>query len=129
MNLNAFTVALLLLATKSYAQDIATLPAGDDRIVTLHLSQPAPFEGQLFDNNTALRWGFWLQQYKLRLKLDVDTANKTCSVRLDNAASVLKIQADTATLIQKDLRERLVASEKARLLAEDDARNPPWYRS
>lgn len=125
----ALVTLMLLLCGRVAAQEIETLPPGEDTIVSVTKGQAAPFNGQLFDTNTALRWGFWLQQYKVHLKLDVDTALKTCAVNSAHDAQVFTIQLQTATAVEKDLRDRLLQSEKARLTAEEEARNPPWYRS
>lgn len=122
-------ITLLVCSSRVFAQDIQTLPPGDDQIVSLKLGQSAPFDGQLFSTNTAMRWGFWLEQYKLRLKIDVEAAKATCAVQVDHDAKVAAIQSAAADAIQKDLKSRLLNSEKARLAAEEEARNPPWYRS
>lgn len=122
-------IAVLLLSSAAHAQDIQTLPPGADSIVPLRMGQAAPFDGQLFSTETALRWGFWLQQYKVHLKLDVDTALKTCAVNQASVEKIQDLQLDANQKIQADLQARLLASEKARLVAEDEARNPPWYRS
>ena len=124
-------VLLLCLAIPSnlLAQEIQTIPPGDDKIVPLRLNQPAPFDGQLFDTNTAIRWGFWLQQYKQRLKLDVDTVEKACAVKLDFKKTELDVRTAAAAQVQADLRVRLLESEKQRLAAEEEARNPSWHKT
>lgn len=123
-----FVLTLLLSAAVS-AQEIQNIPPGEDVIVPLSKGQAAPFEGQLFNTNTALRWGFWLEQYKFHLKLDIDTALKTCAVNKEHDQQILTLRLDADQKIEADLRARLLASEKARLAAEDESRNPPWYRS
>lgn len=124
-----FPLLLILLVSTARAQEIATLPPGDDNIAAVSKGQPAPFTGQLFDTNTALRWGFWLEQYKLHLKLDVDTALKTCAVNQLHDQQVQAIQLQASQAVEKDLRARLLQSEKDRLAAEEEARNPPWFRT
>lgn len=111
------------------AQDVQTLPPGEDKIVALSLGQAAPFKGQLFDNDTAMRWAFWLEQYKLRLKVDVASEQATCKAKLDFGTEIQTIQSDASTAIQKDLKERLLRSEQGRLKAEEELRHPAWYTS
>jgi hypothetical protein len=108
---------------------IITLPPGADNIVPLLKSGKAPFSGQLFDTNTALRWGFWLQQYKLRLKSDVGVVRSLCTAEITYKDKALGIEQVRARAVEKDLDARLLRSEKARLAAEEYARNPPWYNT
>jgi hypothetical protein len=93
------------------------------------LGEKVPFDGQLFDPQTALRWANWLQQYKLRLKQDVTYEQKVCEAKLSYSDKVLKVEEELSKEVKQDLRGRLMRSEKARLVAEEETRNPPWYRS
>lgn len=122
-------IFVLVFSTFAKAQDVQTIPPGNDNIVYLAKGLPAPFEGQLFDNSTALRWGFWLQQYKLRLKSDVELEKQSCKINLEFKDKELKIEADKSTAIEKDLQDRLLRSEKARIVAEDEVRDPPFWRT
>jgi len=111
------------------AQDIVTIPSGDDVIIRIEKGEPAPYDGQLFSTDTAIRWGFWLQQYKLRLKEDVEKEHRACRVKLDYKDKELTLRVTMHKEIERDLTERLKRSEKGRLEAEDDARNPPFWQS
>jgi hypothetical protein len=106
---------------------IQTIPPGDDVIAPLRKGQAAPFTGQLFGPNTALRWGNWLQQYKYRLKWDVAAVQNKCTIEINYQSSLLTIEKDRAQKVETDLTTRLGRSEEARLNAEEEARNPPWY--
>lgn len=53
------------------APTVVAIPAGSDRIVSLRQGEPAPFTGHLFDPPTAMRWGNFLEQYRVRLDVDV----------------------------------------------------------
>jgi len=121
-------VVVVLLATQiAWADPIPPIPPGDDKIVPVKEGDKAPFTGQLFDQSTALRWGNWLQQYKLRLSQDVDREKKTCEVQVKYKDEVLRIEEKRAATITEDLRNRLQKTEEARLRAEEEARNPSWY--
>ena len=130
MNWKAF-IAITLLPVYAAAQTppISTIPPGDDKIVSVKKTDPAPIDGQLYSTDTAIRWAFWLQQYKYRLKADVEQAQQVCKAETDYRDKALVIENDRNGKVEKDLTDRLIRSEKARLAAEDEARNPPWYRT
>lgn len=108
---------------------VETIPAGDDRIVPMSKGQAAPFEGQLFEPATALRWANWLQQYKLRLKVDVEREQKMCAVQLDFSGEKLRIEREKWQTITEDYRKRLLESEKARAASEELRLHPPFFES
>ncbi len=108
---------------------LEAVPAGDDKIVPIARGQAAPFEGQLFEPMTALRWANFLQQYKYRLEWDVKRAEESCAVETHYRDVLLTSEEERAQKVEDDLRWRLSTSEIARLAAEEAARNPPWYSS
>lgn len=108
---------------------IETTPPGDDRIAPLGLGEKAPFEGQLFDTPTALRWANWLKQYKYRLKADVELSEKICVVKGEYSEKVLAAEKERASTVETDLKTRLLRSEQSRVKAEYELQNPPWYKS
>lgn len=65
----AAALLLSIVPSLSYGQDppIQNIPDGEDKIVSVREGEKAPFSGQLYESATALRWGNWLVQYKLRL--------------------------------------------------------------
>lgn len=106
---------------------VETIPPGDDKITVMQKGHPAPYDGQLFDIDTAIRWAFWLQQYKYRLRADALKYQQLCEVETGFRDQKLVIEKERNKTIDTDLRDRLLRSEKARLAAEEEARNPPWY--
>lgn len=133
-----FVAALLflLLSSSAYAQDIPSpdadiedIPPGEDQIIPLKEGEEAPFDGQLFSPATALRWANWLRQYKYKLEWDVNLVSDVCRANLDYKEELLEIEKKKGDDIQRDLEDRLSRSEQARLAAEEEARNPPWYRT
>ncbi len=118
---------VLIFAPALSAQELESIPPGDDKIVPLKKGVPAPFDGQLFNPETALRWANWLEQMKTRLTLDVKKAEDVCKVETAHRDRVLKIEKDRAAAVEKDLHERLHKSEEARLKSEEAARDRPFY--
>ena len=122
---------VLLLSSAGHAQDskIATIPPGEDVIIQLGKGEPAPYRGSLFDVNTSIRWGFWLQQYKLRLKEDVVKEQRACKIKLEYKDKELSITKVHSAAVQKDLQSRVLRTEKRAVAAEDDARNPSFFKT
>lgn len=125
-------VALLVVtacATSAWAQDVQTIPPGDDQITPVRKGQPAPFDGQLFEPNTALRWANWLRQYQLVLKLDRQYNEKVCGASTDFLNRSLELERQKYTDVTADYQQR--EAELRRLNTELQLRldNPPWYRS
>lgn len=124
-------VALVLLPATAMAQSplVLTYPPGDDNILVLRKGAVAPFDGQLFDNDTSMRWALWLRQYKERYTLDMAAAQASCQVDLTHASQLYAIQATRDAAVAKDAMDRLKASEVARLSAEAELRDPPFFKS
>lgn len=117
-------VTLISLAPSAAHADgaVQDIPPGEDVISPLKKGDPAPFDGQLFNNQTALRWANWLKQYQFKLKTDVELEQKKCS--LDASAWQQKYQ------IQRDFYEQqlvLQIQDKRNLQSQLD--NRPWYSS
>lgn len=132
MNWRVLVCASLLPALVS-AQEVpqlavVTYPPGEDKIVVLRKGDPAPFVGQLFDEDTALRWALWLKQYKGRYALDMQAAQDSCKAKLDYSAQVAKIVSDRDQAVSADLMKRLKDSEVARLQLENDVNHPTFFK-
>lgn len=128
--------ALLILLFSSTARaaeptlpPIEPIPAGEDKIVAVAAGEKAPFDGQLFDNDTALRWGNWLIQYKSRYELDLKLKDDLLKLKLEYKDSLSKIEHERNEALTTDLTKRLDRSETARITAEDEARNPSFWKS
>lgn len=128
MNIRVAILVFLSSAT-CLAQEVTDLPPGDDKIVPLAKEEKAPFSGQLFSPDTALRWGNWLQQYKLRLRVDVQREVEVCKASTSFKDKLLEIEQVRAAKVEKDLLERLQRAETARLAAEEESRSPAWYKT
>lgn len=120
---------IIFIAPLTNAQPIESIPPGDDKIVSIKKGQPAPFDGQVFSNDTALRWANWLKQLRARLELDVKKEKDVCTVETKHRDELLGIERARAGAVEKDAQERLRRSEEARLKAEEIARNPPFYKT
>ena len=106
-------------------EPIEIIPDGPDRIVPLALGEPAPFSGQLYDPDTALRWANWLEQYRLRLTLEVNFQRNICTIKTAYGDARLDIERERATRAEAALE----ASLRRRERELDLALNPPWYRT
>lgn len=128
----AVLATVLLVSSRAMAQEapepqVVTYPPGDDKIVVVRKGDQAPFTGQLYDDNTAVRWAIWLQQYKGRYAIDMKAANDVCSVKLSTADKLAAIEAERANTVHADAVQRLKDSEAARLKAEEALRNPGFF--
>lgn len=120
---------LLFVPTFVHAQAVEAIPPGEDVIEAIQKGSPAPFSGQLFDTMTAMRWGNWLQQYKLRLDVDVKAVERMCKVEMDYQLSLKNIEVERNKRIEEDLRSRLVVSETRNVKLADRINNPSFFRS
>ena len=69
-------LALFMSTTATASPALTPIPPGEDKIEPITQGQVSPFSGQVFDNKTALRWGNYLQQCKVRLELDPELVRK-----------------------------------------------------
>lgn len=119
-------IALLLVILPAEAMAdpaIVTFPPGTDKIVALKKGQEAPYDGQLFDTPTSIRWGNWLEQYQLRLKIDVEAEKKISVAQIEYMNELLKIERKQYETVTKNYQVRIVELEKK--LNEPR----PWYKS
>lgn len=107
---------------------VLTYPTGEDRIEVLEAGEMAPYAGQLFDNDTALRWALWLSQYRERYMLDLQAQERVHQEELSYQARLLSLEQERAREVAQDLKERLAASQAARLKAEAELVDPPFFK-
>lgn len=114
-----------LAADQNEDQGIIDIPPGPDNIVVLNQGEKAPFTGQLFDNDTAFRWGGWLMQYKLRLKTDVELEHKLCDAD--------KKLLETQLRLQTEKQDEVLGLYDAELDNKDEKitklEHPPFFRT
>ncbi len=122
-------VGALLVTTFAQGQEVVTIPTGPDKIQPLQLKEPAPYPGMLYDYDTALRWGNWLKQYQLRLKLDVQAEQQKCQVRVEAADKVLDLHKQAHKASEEDLRKRVLKLEERNIKLSDELRDRPWYET
>ncbi len=122
-------LALLLAPTTAWAQDptptvkkpVEAIPPGEDRIELLLEGKPAPYTGQLFDNETAMRWANWLVQYKYRLELDVKEQQDLCTVRTETLKKDI--------LLEQEKYSKVVTAYDQKLAEVAAAAEPSWYET
>jgi len=114
--------ALILASSSAYAQEVVAVPPGPDSIVPLRKGEPAPFDGQLFSNETAIRWANWLAQYKMLVKSDVDLQKKLCEADTQLLQKKLDLENQEYQRVTTELQAKLTK-------AQEEAANPPFYRT
>jgi hypothetical protein len=117
-----FATALLLHAGSVTAQELTPIPPGQDKIVPIKKGEPAPFDGQLFDNGTALRWGNWLLQLKTYASVNHDLDQKVCQANTDFLTKKNDLQTEEYKRVTAELQQKLTK-------AQEEAASPPWYRT
>jgi hypothetical protein len=122
-------LVLLLVAQAARAQPLETVPPGDDQITAVKRGEPAPYAGQLYSPDTAIRWAFFLQQLKYRLVADVDRETRVCAAETGYRDELLRVERQRSATVERDLQARLLDVEQARVAAEEELRNPSWYTS
>lgn len=114
----------LLFPTTAHTQELQlkTIPPGESRIVSLEKDQPAPFDGHLYDNDTALRWANWLKQSKMLYRIDLSASEERR--KLEG-----KICAQRMNLKQEQYNEMVAGYSQRLRKLEEERRNPPWYET
>lgn len=138
IGLAVILVVIGVCANKAEAQEAVTpatdqdFPPGEDQIVPLGLGERAPFDGQLFSQDTAIRWGFRLQRLRLQLEQDMAREREICAVQTDLWETKFNLNQERYDFNLGLLRTALTDSQKAvDDLAEQlvEAGDPPWYRT
>lgn len=125
----SIVVLVLLVPCRAMALDpVMDIPPGEDRILVLGKDVPAPWAGQLYSNETALRWANWLQQYRLRLtqseqygRARLQAAETLCARKAEITATG---HADAIKLYQERIntQQAQIASLRAEIA------DPPFYK-
>jgi hypothetical protein len=114
------TIATLLLHSNLALADgdVSNIPAGNDTIIPVHKGEPSPIDGQVFDNDTALRWANWLVQYKALTKMNYTLQKNLCAVDMGLLQKKLEIEESKYDKVTKDLEGKLSKAE-----------DPPFYKT
>lgn len=135
-----WAVCALLQAATAQASDeqlpeyhitppIQAIPEGDDVIVVMTAGEAAPFDGQLYDPMTALRWSNWLTQMKTRLVLDVQRERRACDAKVQHQINLLEFEEERGATVEEDLRARILSVETRNAELYEATVNPSWFRS
>ncbi len=108
---------------------ISTIPPGEDKIVVVREGDKVPFTGQLFDNNTALRWGNWLLQYKFRLKEDVEYQQKIAHNEVSYMKQLLDIERKKYLTVTDDYQKLIAVEKQENVKMRAQLDNPPFYKT
>ena len=92
-------------------------------VVPIAEGEPAPFDGQLFPIELAIRIGFRIETLQLRLEADVEQAEAICQAHRDFDAQVLQLEQERRQFEIEQLRDTVYEQ------AEEIATPIPWYRT
>jgi len=122
-------IALLLVmipsaahADPTVATPLIPVPSGPDVISVVKKGEPAPYDGQLFDQATAIRWANFLQQANTRLRLDPMYQYQVDKVEIDALKQVVALEQNKYKKVTDELETRLTDAQK-------EATNPPFYKT
>jgi hypothetical protein len=125
-------VALLLtVATTVSAQErvLQDIPPGEDRITEVRKGEAAPYDGQLFDHPTALRWANWLIQYQLLLQVDGEYQRKVCKAEIDYRNQLIALEQEKYQQVTHDYQGQLAIRDAQISQLRMELEHPKWYRS
>lgn len=114
-------------ATKEYIRAdpklvLVPVPAGLDVILPLERGQAAPLTGQLFSQETALRWGHYLEQAQERYGAQTNLLLAKANAEIELREQLLSAERKAHAQDQATALVRLTEAER-RLM------NPPWYQT
>jgi hypothetical protein len=108
---------------------LVAVPAGEDKIVPLKLNQPAPFTGELFDLPTAVRFGHFIEQARLRLKEDVLLERRRCNAEMSYLGQRANLERDLRLSEEADYRMRILKLENTNIQLQNSINNPGLLQS
>lgn len=108
---------------------VEAIPPGEDRIVTLSIGEKAPFTGQLYGPETALRWANFLAQYKLRLEKTEAYSVERLALEQEYFTKKFELYDQAHTTQRNWYRDRLAEAESERDTLRRDSQNPPFYKT
>jgi hypothetical protein len=114
-------LSLLVLPTVAYGEEA---PEPEDEVVPIERGDRAPFTGQLFPTELAIRMGMRIERLELRLQADVERERRSCEIRLEFESRRLALEQERRDFEIQQLTERV--EHQAEELAQ--ARITPWYR-
>lgn len=130
MKSRALVLALLLLPATAMADPVVVdIPPGEDTIVTLRKDVPAPWTGQLYSNETALRWANWLQQYRFQLKQSELYGQEKLKASESLCLRKVEITAAGHAEAIKLYRDRVAAQQASIATLQAEVADPPFYRT
>lgn len=100
---------------------LPAIPEGPDIHSFLKKGAVAPFDGFLFDSPTALRWGNWLNLWKVRYQIDLEAQQKVCTATTTMLQEQLKIEQQRNAYVLDTYKQQLELERKKN--------DQPWYRS
>jgi len=113
-------VVAVVLPTCAFGEE-----APVDEIVAIERGQRAPFDGQLFPTEVAIRLGMRVERLQLQLTADVEREQDLCRAQLQFEERRLQLEQERRDFEIEQLTD-LVDQQAEELVA---ARTVPWYRT
>ena len=117
--------ALFLFSSPLKAQElpqVKDIPTGNDVIISLRKGESAPYDGQLFDNPTSMRWANWLRQYKVFLPQQVELERSLGEAKAEVWKQKYNLLEKQYTFSQNEYGKRITNLEL-------QVASPPWYQT
>jgi len=99
------------------------IPPGEDVIVPLRKEGAAPFDGVLFDPDTARRWAGYIQQAKDVVARERDAHDRVLAIELKRARDT------QALLLEAKNRDLLLSLQRIQELEKKAAQPQPFYQT
>lgn len=108
---------------------IVDIPPGDDVIVPVKKGDISPITGQVFSNESSLRWANWLQQYRFQLKQSELYGQEKLKASESLCLRKSEVTAAGHAEAIKLYRDRVVAQQASIATLQAEVTDPPFYRT
>lgn len=126
----AVTCVILAIPSVATADPaVIDIPPGEDTIITLRKDVPAPWTGQLYSNETSLRWANWLQQYRFQLKQSELYGQEKLKASESLCLRKSEVTAAGHAEAIKLYRDSVVAQQASIATLQAEVSDPPFYRT
>lgn len=117
------TLPRLAWADPPSVAPLTPVPPGEDIIIPITKGEISPIDGQLFSTESAIRWGNYLQQCRVRLTADVQLQANKDQEQINYLNQVVALEQKKYDTVVPDYQKRLQDAETAL------AAPTPWYKT
>lgn len=104
---------------------VKPIPVGEDMIQAVEESEKAPYTGQLFSNDTAIRWMNYIKQYRAYVELLESKLRNAENSKRQSMEILIEGYEKNLTLLEDKYVK--VLDENRQL--SYTINNPPWYKT